>query len=124
MHRASRSIVAVAAVATALASAASPAAADVDADFLSDPAAGISLEHSQQWGDFGFDTAAAAPAARARRCGSARQTYEQGLGHHANGEIVDRSARPVHPLSRLGRRPVARAASGAAWSSASRSTAK
>ena len=30
-----------------------------EVDFLSDPIAGIGLEHQQQWGDFGFDTAAA-----------------------------------------------------------------
>ncbi len=59
-----------------------------DADFVSDRNAGIVLQHTQAWGDFGFDTAAAATG----RAGSPLQigdkTYARGLGHHANGEIV------------------------------------
>nr|MCU0874172.1 hypothetical protein [Pirellulaceae bacterium] len=30
-----------------------------DADYVSDPAASVSLTHRQDWGDFGLDTAAA-----------------------------------------------------------------
>lgn len=58
------------------------------ADFLSDSAAGVSLKHQQQWGDFGLDTAAAKPGTTGTPLRIGEQTFERGLGHHANGEIV------------------------------------
>ena len=57
-------------------------------DFLSDPAAGFSMTHQQQWGDFGFDTAAAATGRPGSPMRIGETTYKRGLGHHANGEIV------------------------------------
>ncbi len=59
-----------------------------DADFVSDPNAGVSLEHQQQWGDFGFNTAAARSGTTGAPMQIGEKTYDKGLGHHANGEIV------------------------------------
>jgi hypothetical protein len=86
MHRASRTIVAAALLAVAPASAAPPLAADVA--FLSDPAPGVTLAHSQQWGDFGLDTAAARPGTAGSPMRIGEKSYAKGLGHHANGEIA------------------------------------
>ena len=58
-------------------------------DFLGDETAGLSVTHRQQWGDFGWNTAAAAAATGTRgtplRIGD--KTFKRGLGHHANGQI-------------------------------------
>jgi hypothetical protein len=59
-----------------------------DVDFISDRSAGITLEHSQQWGDFGFDTAAARTGTVGSPMRIGEKTFRKGLGHHANGEIV------------------------------------
>ena len=59
-----------------------------EVDFLSDRNAGIGLEHQQQWGDFGFDTAAARTGGTGSPLQIGEKTYARGLGHHANGEIV------------------------------------
>ena len=59
-----------------------------DPEYLSDPGAGIPLEHSQQWGDFGLDTAAAQTGNVGSPLRIGEKTFERGLGHHANGEIV------------------------------------
>ncbi len=58
------------------------------AEFLSDKTVGISFKHQQQWGDFGVDTAAAVPGTKGTPLRIGEQTFERGLGHHANGEIV------------------------------------
>jgi hypothetical protein len=64
----------------------SPAVQNVE--YLSDPDSGIRMTHTQSWGDFGLDTA----AARSGGVGSPMQigdrVFPRGLGHHANGEIV------------------------------------
>ena len=70
----------------AVASYASVPAADVD--FVSDRNAGITLQHSQQWGDFGIDTAAARTGTAGSRLQIGEKTFDKGLGHHANGEIL------------------------------------
>jgi len=57
-------------------------------EFLSDPTNGIPLTHQQQWGDFGLDTAAAPSGAIGSPLHIGDRTFERGLGHHANGEIV------------------------------------
>jgi len=57
-------------------------------DYLSDPAAGFSMTHSQQWGDFGLDKAAAARGGVGTEMRIGEETFDRGLGHHANGEIV------------------------------------
>ena len=59
-----------------------------EADFLSDRNAGIALQHQQQWGNFGFDTAAARTGGIGAPLQIGKKTYKRGLGHHANGEIV------------------------------------
>ena len=59
-----------------------------DVDFVSDRNAGITLQHSQQWGDFGFDTAAARTGTVGSQLRIGEKTFDKGLGHHANGEIV------------------------------------
>ena len=62
--------------------------------FLSDQTAGIRLQHQQQWGDFGFDKAAAATGGTGTALQIGQTTYPRGLGHHANGEIeIDLSGR-------------------------------
>ena len=58
------------------------------AEFLSGETAGVSLKHDQQWGDFGLDSAAAKPGSKGAPLRIGQQTFERGLGHHANGEIV------------------------------------
>ena len=65
-----------------------PCLAAQGVDFVSDPSAGISLQHEQQWGDFGFNTAAARPGTTGAPMRIGEKTYDKGLGHHANGEIV------------------------------------
>lgn len=57
-------------------------------DFVSDPNAGIAMQHSQQWGDFGLDTAAARKGAAGSPMQIGDKKFDKGLGHHANGEIV------------------------------------
>ncbi len=59
-----------------------------DADYVSDPAASVSLTHRQDWGDFGLNTAAARPGAVGSPMQIGDKTFTKGLGHHANGEIV------------------------------------
>jgi hypothetical protein len=56
--------------------------------FISDRNAGIVLQHQQDWGDFGFDTATSAVGGVGSPLRIGDTTYEHGLGHHANGEIV------------------------------------
>ena len=63
-------------------------AAAEDEDFLSDPNTGIPVRHSQQWGDFGFDTAAARSGGTGSPLQIGQAEFSRGLGHHANGEIV------------------------------------
>jgi hypothetical protein len=65
-----------------------PHLAAQDLDYLSDPDAGIALTHSQAWGDFGRDTAAARPGGVGSPMRIGDRTFARGLGHHANGEIV------------------------------------
>jgi hypothetical protein len=55
--------------------------------YLGDQPAGIRLEHRQQWGDFGFNRAAARSGGTGSPLRIGTQTYLRGLGHHANGEI-------------------------------------
>jgi hypothetical protein len=57
-------------------------------EFLSELATGAALKHQQQWGDFGLDTAAAPSGAKGAVLRIGERTFERGLGHHANGEIV------------------------------------
>lgn len=57
-------------------------------EFLSDATTGVHLKHQQQWGDFGLDTAAAPTGATGSPLRIGDKTFERGLGHHANGEIV------------------------------------
>lgn len=56
--------------------------------YLSDPDAGITLTHRQDWGDFGWNTAAARAGATGSPMQIGDQVFQRGLGHHANGEIV------------------------------------
>jgi len=58
------------------------------AEYLSDRATGLSMTHRQQWGQFGLDTAAAAPDRPGAVIRIGEATFKRGLGHHANGEIV------------------------------------
>ena len=48
----------------------------------------LRIEHQQQWGDFGWNTAAAAAGGTGSPLRIGSRTYVRGLGHHANGEIV------------------------------------
>jgi hypothetical protein len=57
-------------------------------EFLGDRSVHIDWTHQQQWGDFGLQTAAAAPGAPGSPLRIGEKTFERGLGHHANGEIV------------------------------------
>ena len=59
-----------------------------DAAYLGDKGAGINISHSQQWGDFGLNTAAAATGTKGLPLQVGEKTYTKGLGHHANGEII------------------------------------
>ena len=54
---------------------------------LGDRDAGIRLEHRQQWGDFGLNTAAARSGGTGTPIQIGNKIYGHGLGHHANGEI-------------------------------------
>ena len=56
--------------------------------YLSDDIAPALLKHQQQWGDFGRDTAAAAPGRPGSPLRIGDKTFAKGLGHHANGEIT------------------------------------
>lgn len=56
--------------------------------YLGDPSSGLALSHQQQWGDFGLNTAAARPGTKGSPLRIGQETFEQGLGHHANGEIA------------------------------------
>jgi len=58
------------------------------AEYLSDRDTGLSITHRQQWGQFGLDTAAAAPGRPGTAMRIGERVFERGLGHHANGEIV------------------------------------
>lgn len=57
-------------------------------EFLGDRSTHIDWTHQQQWGDFGLQTAAAAPGAPGSPLRIGETTFDRGLGHHANGEIV------------------------------------
>jgi hypothetical protein len=61
--------------------------ADDSLVFLGDANPQLRIEHQQQWGDFGWNTAAAAQGRRGSPMRIGEQTYERGLGHHASGEI-------------------------------------
>jgi hypothetical protein len=74
------------AICTALAAA--PSLPAEEAEYVSDRNAGISLQHSQQWGDFGFNTATARAGGTGSPLRIGEKSYEKGLGHHANGEIA------------------------------------
>ncbi len=63
------------------------AAAQPDA-YLSDAASRGALKHHQSWGDFGWDTSAAAPGAKGVPLRIGETIFARGLGHHANGEIT------------------------------------
>jgi hypothetical protein len=63
-----------------------PAAQNVE--YLSDPDAGIMLTHTQSWGDFGWNTAAARSGGTGSPMQIGDRVFQHGLGHHANGEIV------------------------------------
>jgi len=65
-----------------------PAVSAQDAEFVSDGIDGMSMRHEQEWGDFGLNTAAAAPGRPGAPLRIGDQTYGKGLGHHANGEIT------------------------------------
>jgi len=65
-----------------------PHLAAQELDYLSDPNAGIALTHSQAWGDFGRDTAAARPGGVGSPMRIGDRDFARGLGHHANGEVV------------------------------------
>ncbi len=56
--------------------------------YLSDPDAGVALTHRQDWGDFGWNTAAARTGTTGSPMQIGDQVFPRGLGHHANGEIV------------------------------------
>ena len=58
------------------------------AAYLGDEAAGVVFSHSQQWGDFGLNTAAAKTGTKGSPLQIGEKTYTKGLGHHANGEII------------------------------------
>ncbi len=62
--------------------------ADDSLVFLGDANPQLRIEHQQQWGDFGWNTAAAATGRPGSPMRIGDQTYERGLGHHASGEIV------------------------------------
>lgn len=90
-------------LALAIATAWGAAAAEENAAYLSDRAAGIHLEHQQAWGDFGFDTAAAPKGAAGSPLQIGQKRYAKGLGHHANGEIVvDLAGQFTHFRSSVG----------------------
>ncbi|MBI2479972.1 MAG: Rrf2 family transcriptional regulator, partial [Planctomycetia bacterium] len=57
-------------------------------EYLGDATTGVHLKHQQQWGDFGLDTAASATGGTGSPLRIGDKTFERGLGHHANGEIV------------------------------------
>ncbi len=59
-----------------------------EADCLSNAGGGFALRHSQQWGDFGLDTAAARTGGIGSQLQIGEKKFDKGLGHHANGEIV------------------------------------
>lgn len=57
-------------------------------DYLSDRHSGIVLQIQQDWGDFGYDVAAARTGGMGSPLQIGERTFERGLGHHASGEIV------------------------------------
>ncbi len=57
-------------------------------EYLGDNTLSVALKHEQQWGDFGLNTAAAATGNTGTPLQIGDRTFERGLGHHANGEIV------------------------------------
>ena len=63
-------------------------AAQQQAIYLGDRRIQIPLEHQQQWGDFGWNTAAAATGQQGSPLRIGEQIYARGLGHHANGQIT------------------------------------
>ncbi|NUQ62295.1 MAG: NPCBM/NEW2 domain-containing protein [Pirellulales bacterium] len=80
-----------------------PAARAADVVFLSDSSGGIRLRHSQDWGDFGLDTAAARTGGVGTALQIGQKKFDKGLGHHANGEIVvDLRGQFTHFRSTLG----------------------
>ena len=59
-----------------------------EAAYLGDKGAGVVMRHSQQWGDFGVNRAAAKTGGIGTPLQVGEKTYAKGLGHHANGEII------------------------------------
>ena len=59
-----------------------------EAAYLGDKGAGVVMSHSQQWGDFGLNRAAAKTGGIGFPLQVGEKTYAKGLGHHANGEIT------------------------------------
>ncbi|MEW6356046.1 MAG: NPCBM/NEW2 domain-containing protein [Planctomycetota bacterium] len=62
-------------------------AADPNVEYLSDMVADGAVQHEQQWGKLGIDTAAYSTGPpKPIRIGE--NTFKKGLGHHANGRIT------------------------------------
>jgi len=87
-HRHKRAVLFAVGVLIVAAAASVPNVPAEDVVYVSDRNAGITLQHSQQWGDFGFDTAAARTGTAGSPLQIGQKTFDKGLGHHANGEIV------------------------------------
>jgi len=57
-------------------------------DYLSGKQTRLFLKHQQQWGTIGWDTAVVSPGGQGKPLRIGKQTYKNGLGLHANGDIV------------------------------------
>jgi hypothetical protein len=99
-----------------------PHLAAQDRDYLSDPDTGIALTHSQAWGDFGRDTAAARPGGLDRRCRSASGSLpaDWGIMPTARSSWICAASTVA---SAVWWASSGKAATAAAWCSASWSTA-
>ena len=64
------------------------AMADAGVVYLGDPESGVSLEHTQAWGDFGFNVATAGSGGTGAPLRIGETTYARGLGHHASGQVT------------------------------------
>ncbi len=65
-----------------------PHLAAQEVDYLSDRSIGIAMEIQQGWGDFGYDVATAKTGGTGAPLKIGEQTFQRGLGHHANGELT------------------------------------
>ncbi len=63
-------------------------AAEPQVVYLGDARIHTPLEHRQQWGSFGLNTAASAVGQQGSPLRIGDQLFARGLGHHANGEIT------------------------------------